>query len=376
VNISFLLLKDFRNYRHLELRLEPGVTLFFGRNAAGKTNLLEACYYLSSLTSVRAERDHDLCRWGAQEFSVGCRVDHVGASKTIKIQVAVEPSLRRKITVEDVPVRKSDLIRVLPAVYFSPDDLYMIKRSSASRRKFLDSLLGRLDPEYARRLSRYQDALTRRNNVLKKIRSDPSWRKTLESLDGILVESGSVVIARRLSAMDDLRKEVSETYAFIAGRPCDVTYSSSIGVEALGDRVEVAAISRQFHERLLASREEETARGITLSGPHRDDIVLTLDGKEVRYFGSQGEQRSAALALKIAESKMLEAVFGRKPLLLLDDVLSELDKERRTKVLSLCDLGHQILITSTDPIEDLSSRVSEFRVQGGTVEPYGGGVQP
>lgn len=374
MNISFLLLKDFRNYRHLELRLEPGVTLFFGRNASGKTNLLEACYYLSSLSSVRAERDHDLCRWGAQEFSVGCRVDHKETSKTIKIRVVVEPSLRRKVTVEDVTVRKSDLIRVLPAVYFSPDDLYMIKRSSASRRRFLDSLLGRIDPEYGRRLSRYQDALTRRNNVLKKIRTDPSWRKTLESLDGILVESGSMVIARRLRAMGDLRKEVSETYAFIAERPCDVAYSSSIGVGGGGDEPGVESISRTFHERLLASREEEMARGITLSGPHRDDIVLTLGGKEVRYFGSQGEQRSAALALKIAESKMLEAVFGRKPVLLLDDVLSELDEERRKKVLSLWDFGHQILITSTDPIEGLSPKLAEFRVQGGTVEPYRGGA--
>ncbi|HHY76675.1 MAG TPA: DNA replication/repair protein RecF [Firmicutes bacterium] len=371
MNISFLLLKDFRNYRHLELRLEPGVSLFFGRNASGKTNLLEACYYLSSLTSVRAERDHDLCRWGAKAFAAGCRVDDDGSSKTIKVQVAVEPALRRKVTVDDVPVRRSELIRVLPAVYFSPDDLYMIKRSSASRRKFLDSLLGRIDPEYARRLSRYQDALARRNNVLKKIRSDPSWRRTLESLDGILVEAGSMVTARRLTAMGDLQREVSETYAFIAGRPCGVSYASSIGVGEVGGDLE--DISRKFEESLQAKREEETARGITLSGPHRDDIVLTLGGKEVRYFGSQGEQRSAALALKLAEAKMLEGAFGRKPVLLLDDVLSELDEYRRKKVLSLCDYGHQILITATDPIEDLAPDVTEFRVQDGSVEPYEGG---
>lgn len=376
MNISFLLLRDFRNYRHLELRLRPGVTLFFGRNASGKTNLLEACYYLSSLTSVRAERDHDLCRWGAQEFTVGCRVEHNETAKTIKIQVAVEPSLRKKVTVEDVPVRKSDLIRVLPAVYFSPDDLYMVKRASALRRKFLDSLLGRIDPEYARLLSKYQDALTRRNSVLKKIHADSSWRKTLESLDRILVETGSRVIARRLAAMDDLRKETSETYDFIAGRPCDVTYYSSIGLIAGGSLTAVNDISRTFKDRLRELREEETARGITLSGPHRDDIVLTLDGKEVRYFGSQGEQRSAALALKIAEAKMLESVFGRRPVLLLDDVLSELDEGRRKKVLSLCDLGHQILITSTDPIRGVASRVVEFRVQGGTVEPYEGVYSP
>ncbi|HHX28821.1 MAG: DNA replication/repair protein RecF [Bacillota bacterium] len=374
MNISFLLLRDFRNYRHLELTLKPGVSLFFGRNASGKTNLLEACYYLSSLNSVRAERDYDLARWGTPGFSVGCRVDHNGSAKTIKVQVRVEPALRRKITVEDVAVRRSDLVRVLPSVYFSPDDLYMVKRGSALRRKFLDSLLGRIDPEYSRQLTRYQDAVSRRNSVLKKIRMGSEWRTTLEPLDCILVESGSVVLAKRLAAMPDLRREVSETYRFISGRPCDVVYAASIG-ESLQEDHTVRDIARQFEERLASLREEETVRGMTLSGPHRDDIVLRLDGKAIRYFGSQGEQRSAALALKMAESKMLEAVFGRHPVLLLDDVFSELDEERRNRVLSLCDFGHQILMTSTDPIKSMVPRVAEFLVGGGTVEPCGEGLR-
>ncbi len=371
MNISFLLLRDFRNYRHLELPLKPGVSLFFGRNASGKTNLLEACYYLSSLSSVRAERDYDMARWGTQGFVVGCRVDHNGGARTIKVEVSVEPALRRKITVEGVAVRRTDLIRALPSVYFSPDDLYMVKRGSALRRKFLDGLLGRIDPEYGRQLTRYQDAVARRNSVLKKVRAGSLWRKTLEPLDEILVESGSFVTARRLRAMPELRREVSETYTFISGRPCGVTYSSSIG-ETLREEDDLKVISRTFSERLEALREEEAARGVTLVGPQRDDLVLTLDEKPIRYFGSQGEQRSAALALKMAESKMLEAVFGNRPILLLDDVFSELDEERRRKVLSLCDFGHQILMTSTDPIQGLLPGVAEYRVADGTVEPSGG----
>jgi DNA replication and repair protein RecF len=370
VNISFLLLRDFRNYPYLELPLSPGVSLFFGYNAAGKTNLLEACYYLSTLTSPRAERDHDLARWGSESFSVGCRVEHEDTQQTIKADVIVAPSLKRKVTVNNVPVKRAQLTSVFPCVYFSPDDLYMVKRGSQLRRKFLDSLFSRLDPDYGRQLTRYQDVLSRRNVTLKKMKGDPSWRKTLETLDEVLVQTGTAVLWRRLQGMADLRREILETYRFVSGDECEVAYEPSVA--DLREEMSADVISGTYRHRLSELHREESERGITLVGPHRDDIVLSLSGRPVRYFGSQGEQRSSALALKMAEARMLEQVFEKKPVLLLDDVFSELDEDRRRKVLSLCDFGHQILITSTDRLEGMRVGSQAYRVGGGAVEAVKG----
>lgn len=366
MHISFLLLRSFRNYRYLELALRPGVSLFFGRNGAGKTNLLEACYYLSTLSSPRAERDLDLAMWGEDAFSVGCRVEHGDSSQAIKIETAVAPALKRKVTVEGVVAKRPQLTAAFPCVYFSPDDLYMVKRGSALRRRFLDSLFSRMDPEYGRQLTRYQDALTRRNIALKKVRGNPAWQKTLETLDELLIQSGAVVLRKRITGMAALKREVAETYKFVSGQDCLVAYASSIGDCEIGS--DQAGISGQFKERLAALRREEIERGVTLAGPHRDDMVLSLGDKAVRYFGSQGEQRSTALALRMAEARMLEEVFGKKPVLLLDDVFSELDEARRAKVLSLCDFGHQILITSTDLLEGIRPEFSSFLVGDGAVK--------
>ncbi len=366
--LSFLLLRDFRNYEALELPLERGISLLFGQNAAGKTNLLEACYYVSALTSPRAEREADLARWGAEAFAVGARVEHDGGSSLIKVETGVAPSLRRKLALNDAPAKRHDLHSALPCVYFSPDDLYMVKRGSALRRRYLDSLLSRTDATYSRDLVRYQDAVERRNAALKRLRWDDSWRKTLETLDELLVETGSAVLAKRAALMGGLTRLIDETYTFISGEDCKSSYVSSIG--PLPEPAGGAEIAAAFRQALEGVRSEERDRSVTLIGPHRDDISVGFDDRTFRYFGSQGQQRSVALALRMAEARVLEEAFGKKPVLLLDDVFSELDEGRRGKVLSLCDFGHQILITSTDPVPDLRREFRMFLVKDNSVEPY------
>lgn len=362
------MLRDFRNYEYLELPLEKGVSLFSGRNAAGKTNLLEACYYISALTSPRAERDADLARWGTEAFSLAARVERGGGTDLVKVETVLVPSPRRRLTLNDGPAKRHDLHATLPCVYFSPDDLSMVKRGSSSRRRYLDSLISRIDLSYSRDLSRYQDAVERRNASLKRVRWDSAWRRTLETLNDLLVETGSAVLSRRSAVFARLSGLVRETYAFIAGEDCSVAYSSSIGPLA---GIDPSDIAPAFRDALAAAWPEERARCVTTVGPHRDDISVGFNDRTFRYFGSQGQQRSVALALRMAEARMLEDSFGRKPVLLLDDVLSELDRARREKVLSLCDFGHQILITSTDPVRESGREFFMYAVEGGRVRPLG-----
>ena len=363
--LSFLVLRDFRNYEYLELPLDKGVSLFFGQNAAGKTNLLEACYYISTLSSPRAERDADLARWGKDSFSLAARVEKDGGADLMKVETELLPSPRRRLTLNDSPAKRHDLHATLPCVYFSPDDLSMVKRGSYARRRYLDSLLSRVDASYSRELTRYQDAVERRNASLKRLRWDSSWRKALETLNEVLIETGSAVLFKRLALFGRLSDLVRETYSFIGGEECAVSYESSIGSL---DRPDVAGITAVFRAALETAWPQEKERCVTTVGPHRDDVAVGFQDRTFRYFGSQGQQRSVALALRMAEARMLEDSFGKKPVLLLDDVFSELDAGRREKVLSLCDYGHQILITSTDPVRESGCGFRMYSVKDGEVK--------
>jgi DNA replication and repair protein RecF len=365
VFLSFLLLRDFRNYRYLQLPLNEGVNLFYGKNAQGKTNLLEACYYLSTLSSPRAEKEADLARWGTQSFSVAGRIEKDTKTSELKIETSVSPNVRKRVLLNEVALRRKEIMGAFPCVYFSPDDLYMVKRSASMRRRFIDVLLTRTDETYSREISRYSDAVTRRNHALKRASYSSSWSTVLEQLDKLVIETGSTILFKRMLLVENLSQRVKDTYGFISGKKCNVLYRSSVG--QLPSTIE--GIVEMYSNALSKVRRLERERGVTLIGPHRDDLEISFDDKTFRYFGSQGEQRSIALALRMAEAKTLEERFNNTPALLLDDVLSELDESRRDKVLSLCKYGHQIFITSTDPVPGLRESVSLFRVQDHTVKP-------
>lgn len=346
--LAHLVLASFRNYRHLDLQLGPGVSVFAGKNAQGKTNLLEACYYLSTLTSLRAEKESDLATWGSSTFSIGALVgdQRTGKSVEVRIDTVTQPVVRRRVTVNGAPVTRQELSRLMPCCYFCPDDLYMVKGSSSLRRRFLDSLLTRIDPAYASDLSQYQKAVTRRNSAIKQNSGKYSWNQTLDSYDQLVASYGTSVLGKRLALFRALLRHTSEAYEFLAGEACRLRYVSSLG-DLPGDEDSIKTL---FLEKLAQTRRVDLARGITSVGPHRDDIAFEIGNRTFRYFGSQGEQRSVVLASKMAEMAILEERCGTKPVLLLDDVLSELDATRRSKVLSFCEFGYQVLITTTDTL--------------------------
>lgn len=362
MRFSFVILRDFRNYRYLELQIPPGASLFMGQNAQGKTNLLEACYYVSSLSSPRAEKESDLVRWGEKSFSLAARLEDNSAVTTVKIDTIAIPSVRRKLQINDRHARRQDILTLFPCVYFSPDDLDIVKGSSGVRRKFIDSILSRQDTVYARVLSRYNDTVSRRNMILKKVGFDSSWARTLEALDQLVVKLGSELLYKRLLLIEDLSGFTRSVYRFIAGNDCVVTYQPTVGTIP----PDLETIRLKFRSKLKQVKEDEIARGMTLIGPHRDEMVISFNDKAFktfRYFGSQGQQRSMVLALKMAEARCLERSFKTKPIILLDDVFSELDSDKRSKVLSLCDFGYQVLMTSTELPKDTGPKFSLFEVK-------------
>ncbi len=366
MRFSLVMLRNFRNYPYLEIEIPSGASLFMGANAQGKTNLLEACYYISSLTSPRAERESDLARWGHQSFSLAAKLEDSDRIITVKILTTVLPSVRRKLEINDTQVTRQELLSLFPCVYFSPDDLNIVKGSSGVRRRFIDTILSRQDPIYARLLSRYNDAIFRRNAALKRAQYHMSWTKTLETLDGLVADIGSKLLFKRLEFVEKLAIFTQSTYRFITNSDCYVNYSSNLGQIT----PDIENIKFHFKDELCSVRSDELARGITLKGPHRDDLEISYKGKSFRYFGSQGQQRSVVLALKMAEAQCLEQSFKTKPVLLLDDVFSELDAKKRTKVLSLCDFGYQVLITSTELPERTGPKFSLFQVQNDNVSRW------
>lgn len=365
--LSRLSLRNFRNYEILDLSLKEGVNFFYGKNAEGKTNLLEACFYLSALNSPRAEKEKDLAKWGTVGFSLAGVVEKGEKEEKIRIDTMVTPNLRKRIMLNGIKVARSEILGFFPCVYFSPDDLYMVKGSSAMRRRFLDMMLSRASNGYSREIARYNQAVARRNRILKRLPDERSWGQVLEEITDLVVESGSAVLLKRLEIMEAFSHAVGRTYNFISGNGCFLSYSSSVG-PLPPDKNEIKST---FKKALSERQREEIRRGVTLLGPHRDDLEITFEEKTFRYFGSQGEQRSVALALRLAEAAMLEERYKNKSALLLDDVLSELDESRRDKVLSLCGLGHQIFITSTDRVPFKGGSCHFFHVEKNSVTPKG-----
>jgi DNA replication and repair protein RecF len=329
-----------------------------GPNGAGKTNVLEAIYYLALARSPRAARDGDLVRANGQGFRI---LGDVGSGT---VEARYEPMRGRTLAVNGRPcARAADLYGQLTAVFFSPDDLWLAKGGPGGRRRLLDGLLLQARPAYAALLAGYEEALAQRNALLREIRARRSSAALLEIWDESLVEYGVGLAERRARAVEAVAAEARAAYAFLAaGEGLTCRYASGIGA-----RWEAEA----YRAALAAARREELERGFTVVGPHRDDVILEIDGRPLRGFASQGQQRTAVLALRLAERAALRRATGREPVLLLDDVLSELDEARRRGLADLLAGGGQVFLTATDA-EGLPEgfRASlTFRVGAGRVSP-------
>ncbi|HAZ64834.1 MAG TPA: DNA replication/repair protein RecF [Armatimonadetes bacterium] len=341
-------LTDYRNYAALSLALSARLTVLRGHNAQGKTNLLEAVALLALTRSPRGARDGELIRWGANSAVVRGE-----AARTHRPPVAISLTLRRRgaksLRVDGQPcARLADGVGELVAVYFGPGHLQLVSGSPEGRRDYLNTCWGQVSPAYLRAMSAYRGILRQRNSLLRRVvlggRLDSAL---LDTLDDQLAEHGGALMAARAQAIEQLAAHANRIHALLSGgsEQLQLTYDPHVSTNEATD---AGACRQALAERLVVRRPDELRRGVTLLGPHRDDLGLTLNGADAKQYGSQGQQRSAALALKLAELAVLAEALDEAPLLLLDDVLSELDTRRREATLELAEQTDQVILTSAE----------------------------
>ena len=373
-----LYLKDYRSYEHLLFEPDPHLNILVGENATGKTNLLESIYYLAAGRSQRTHRDAELVRWGSDGFYI--KASLLGSPVRHTVEFLYHKTKGKSFRVDGVRRNTlADVIGFANAVIFSPDDLTLLKGGPGGRRSFLDSEIGQVNRSYVRSLSRYNRILSQRNDVLRNLRKSRSSRSTedllLEPWDLQLARSGAAIVTVRLTMLHRWAAGARATYQEIAGPGEDLTmsyqcsFSGEIPLSMQDNDLSITNedMEARLLDRLGESRVEEVGRGYTVVGPHRDDLALFVSGRDARYFASQGQQRSVVLALRIAEVGWMKEEIKRPPLLLLDDVMSELDTGRAQRLARLVGSGVQTFITCTD-LSDLKLDRSE-----GTMWETGGG---
>lgn len=345
MHIRELLLKNFRNYISLNLTFNPYLNILVGDNAQGKTNILEAIYFTATGRSHRTNKENELLRWQEKFFQIDLRAekDH----RKINIEIITADDGRKKIKLNGVPKKRTgELVGELNVVLFSPEDLMLVKGGPAIRRKYLDLEISQVSPAYYHNLLNYHKTLMQRNNLLRSIREHREDPQNLEIWDIQLAEFGQRIIARRI----DVLKKIAPLARLLHRKITDgkeeleIRYYSSVDLKDLssGDN-----IKDRFLKMLLSIKKDEISRGMTMLGPHRDDLGLFVHGKDMRLYGSQGQQRTCALSMKMAELEFIRGETGEYPVLLLDDVMSELDDHRRKFLLDVVYKNIQTFITAT-----------------------------
>lgn len=354
MHVAHLTLHDFRSYADLDVALEPGATAFIGRNGQGKTNLVEAIDYLSRLSSHRVSSDTPLVRAGADQAIVRASVVKEGRTALLEVELNPGRSNRARINRSPLP-RPRDLVGLVRTVVFAPDDLTLVKGDPSDRRKMLDDLLVLRTPRLAGVRSDYDRILKQRNSLLKTAgiargSSRDAALSTLEIWDDNLARVGSELLGARLALVEALRPYLGKAYEAVARGAsrddADVDYRPSI---ELGPDGEGADLQQAMLDAIAARRKDELDRGVSLVGPHRDELLLTLGNGELRLpvkgYASHGESWSFALALRLASYDLLRA-DGDDPILVLDDVFAELDTERRAQLAQLVAGAEQVLVTA------------------------------
>lgn len=339
--VTKLALSDFRNVRERVISFSPATTILVGPNAAGKTNTVEALQLLTSGASFRRPQPAQLVREGAQAARAEARLEGDGRVVDVRLDAAQG---RRRFSRNGKGIHAGDVPRSLMSVLFTPDDLALVKRGASGRRDELDGFGRQANAGYARLLTAYTRAVEQRNRLLKEERPDLGL---LDAWDASVAAGGAALLHSRLRLFTRLAAKVEAAYAEIAGgEKLSCSYASTLGegVEELS-REELA---ERFLSALAGARPQDLRRQQTTVGPHRDDVAFAVDGRDARAFASQGQQRSIALALKTAEVLLAEEVVGSRPLLLLDDVMSELDESRREAVSRLALAGTQTVMTTTN----------------------------
>ena len=397
--VSELSLSNYRNYSRLHLNLEPGPILLQGNNAQGKTNLLEALYFLSATTSPHARSDRQLINWLSlsEEVMPFTRLEALvkrdGGTLQLAITVVKEGDrFKKDIRLNGVKKRSMDVIGKLNVVMFLPEDISLVSGSPGLRRRYLDSVLCQFDSEYCRTLSQYNKLVTQRNALLKELYERRRSPDQLAYWDEQLAEHGALLIVRRHNAilkLDTMARKYHRTlsdgleglrlYYVPSFNPHDQPapdFQMPLITEDLGPALIPAPPLKKvipaFLTKLSQRRQEEIQRGVTLIGPHRDDLRFLVDGIDLNLYGSRGQQRTAALSTKLAEVDLMQEATQEMPVLLLDDVMSELDKTRRAQVVTLINNVDQAFLTTTswtdyDPI--FREKAQNYTVSAGQLVP-------
>ncbi|MEF9916924.1 MAG: DNA replication/repair protein RecF [Lachnospiraceae bacterium] len=357
MKIKSLKLKNFRNYNLLSLTFDDKTNIFYGDNAQGKTNILEAIYLSGTTKSHRGTRDRDIIKFESNESHIETIIEKNGIE--FKIDMHLKKNSPKGIAINKIPIKKaSELFGIVHFVFFSPEDLNIIKNGPSERRRFIDLELAQLDKSYLSNLSNYNRIINQRNKLLKDIYIKETLYETLDIWDMQLISYGNKIIKRRIEFIDDVNKIISNIHKKLTG-----------GKELLLLTYEKSTGNLTFEQALHKNRERDMRMKSTSVGPHRDDMCFMVEDLNIGKFGSQGQQKTAALSLKLSEIELVKSIIKDTPVLLLDDVLSELDKHRQNYLLdSIHDI--QTLITCTGLDEFVNHRFSinkVFHVQSGQV---------
>jgi DNA replication and repair protein RecF len=382
VLVRHLSLTDFRNYESAEVELGPGPTLFVGSNGQGKTNLVESLGFLSTVGSHRVPTDKALIRAGAESAIIRARLEH--ADRSLLVEAQLNKSSPNRAQVNRSVIKTRELPRYFSSVLFAPEDLALVRGEPSGRRRFLDELLVLLSPRMSGVLSDYDRVLRQRNTLLKSARTSglgASQLGTLDIWDERLTALGSEIIRARARLVEELSPHVAEAYRTIAGAEHTASIApvlSVFGADPENDRVEhpttetLDNLESAFRDALAGKRRAELDRGVTLLGPHRDDLLLVLNTLPARGYASHGESWSFALALKLASAHVLrrDSSVG-DPVLILDDVFAELDENRRARLSAAVRDFEQVLITAAvrdDVPDELAATAISIR-RGRVIEP-------
>ena len=347
--IHSLELSHYRNYNHLSIEFDPGITILYGDNAQGKTNILEAIYISGTTKSHRGSKDKDMIQFGEEESHIRLNIKKNDVGHRIDMHLRKNKS--KGVAVDGQSIKKSgELFGIVHMIFFSPEDLSIIKNGPSERRRFMDLELCQLNKVYHYNYVNYNKALNQRNTLLKQIAFQPGLKDTLDTWDLYLIEYGKCIIEEREHFIKKLNDILKNIHGHLTGgkESIEIGYEKNVTVE-------------QYETVMQSKREMDLRYQSTQTGPHRDDICFYINGIDVRKYGSQGQQRTAALSLKLAEIELVKELIHDTPILLLDDVMSELDHNRKNYLLdSIQDI--QTIVTCTGYDDFIKSRLKINRI--------------
>ena len=356
--VKSLELKNFRNYDDLSITFDKDNNILFGNNAQGKTNTLEAIYVCGTTKSHKGCKDKELIKIGENESHIRLIVNKNGVDR--KIDMHLRKNKTKGVAIDGIPIKKSiELCGLINIIFFSPENLNIIKNGPSERRRFIDMELCQIDKFYVDNLYKYNKIISQRNNLLKQINVDRKQMETLSVWDDQLIDYGKKIISRRQDFINEINIIVNKIHKNLSGNIENLTlcYEPNVNID-------------NFEEKLFINRERDIILKSTSCGPHRDDVGFLINDIDVRKYGSQGQQRTAALSLNLAEIELVKKKINDNPILLLDDVLSELDRNRQTYLLNSLE-GIQTIITCTGLEEFINNRFNVdkiYKVVEGKIE--------